>query len=536
MVGGVALVAATAGPAQAEATTDRVAGDDRFATAAELAAQADGDPDRVWLATGSSFADALAAGAAGEPVLLTAGHRLPAVTADALARLSPSSLVVAGGPQVLSDQVAAQAGQAAGAAPQRAAGTNRFGTAAAVTRRTHPDGADTVWLATGGGFADALAAGPVAATGDAPLLLAADQRLPEPTAAALSRLDPDRVVVVGGSSAVSDTVAHAVAETATANVTRLAGNGRFATAAAVADYFEESHGTASTAYLATGTGFADALAAGPAAAADRAPLLLATVDKLPTPTRQALADRGDELVRVVGGPVALSDRVAEYAAHPTQPPGVCDPYDATEAGVIQGHPEDQRPSLDAWTGPWMVDHFRTGWQLAVPYRWRFDVVNEEGHGGVLFYEDSRAEGGDRYAHRYALTVFCGNPFQVGGGRALGYDTAEVAEFGPHRVNGTPDVERTDRPGLVYSAEFHDLGNADPADDRVKRYDYVTVGSDVILLVYEMENAFAREHAGQAGAIADAVTASVGAYGTVGCPPNAGSCRSDRDRTQGGTPP
>ena len=72
--------------------------------------------------------------------------------------------------------------------------------------------------------------------------------------------------------------------------------------------------------------------------------------------------------------------------------------------MIQGHPEGQRPGLDAWTGPWMIDHFRQGWQLAVPLRWRFDVVTETGHGGVLFYEDSQPGAQGAYTHSFRLMV------------------------------------------------------------------------------------------------------------------------------------
>lgn len=535
----VAALAAAPASAESEAATERIAGADRFATAAELARRVDANPQRVWLATGTDFADALAASAAGEPVLLATASRLPDVTADALADLRPDDVVAVGGEQAISAAVLSQAADAADGEADRAGGAHRFATAAQVAARTHPDGAEVVWLATGGSFADALAAAPAAVADEAPLLLTGHAELPDATADELARLDPDQVVVVGGTAAVTDAVKDAAAAAGSADADRVAGANRFSTAVQIAERTDTEHGTGSVSYLATGADFPDALAAGPAAAKDDAPLLLATREILPEETREALLARGDDTVRLVGGTSALSDAVRDHAARPDEPPappGVCDRYDATAGGAIQGHPEGPRLHLDAWSGPWMVDHFRNGWELAVPYRWRFDVVNEEGHGGVLFYEDSQASGGDPYAHRNALTVFCGNPFLVAGGRQLGDDAEEIAEHGPHGPLGEPDVERFDRPGVVYSAEWHELGNADPRDDRVQRYDYVVVGGDVLMLYFEMENHFARDHAGQTGAIADAVAASVDSAGSVGCPSNASQCRDDRDRTQGGTPP
>lgn len=142
-----------------------------------------------------------------------------------------------------------------------------------------------------------------------------------------------------------------------------------------------------------------------------------------------------------------------------------------------------------------------------------------------------------YAHRYSLTVFCGNPFVVAGGRPLDpREPAQIRDHGPHAPRGRPDVERMDTSGALYSAEWRTLGNANPADDVVVRYDYVAVRADVILLVFEARNRFARDVDGRTGHIADAVTASVSPAGHAPCPPKADHCRRDRDRTQGGTPP
>jgi len=89
---------------------ERVAGESRFATAAQVSAAAfrPGVPV-AYLATGADFPDALgggaAAGALGGPVLLTGPDALPAATAAELARLRPARIVVVGGAAAVSDAV-----------------------------------------------------------------------------------------------------------------------------------------------------------------------------------------------------------------------------------------------------------------------------------------------------------------------------------------------------------------------------------------------------------------------------------------------
>lgn len=112
-------------PAVADAITaggwrvERVAGEDRYATAAAVAAVADTDPSHrdVILSTGADFPDALVGGTYGVPVLLTAPGVLPPATEAALAqrRGSVRHLVVVGGPRAVSDAVMARAADLLGA-------------------------------------------------------------------------------------------------------------------------------------------------------------------------------------------------------------------------------------------------------------------------------------------------------------------------------------------------------------------------------------------------------------------------------------
>jgi putative cell wall-binding protein len=114
---------------------------------------------------------------------------------------------------------------------ERLAGPTRYDTAIAVAEVLHPNGASTAVVASGTSYADALTAGVAASALDAPLLLASDASVPTE---ALQANGVDDVVLIGGTAALSDSVAFRIADATGAHVRRLAGLDRFETAAAVA--------------------------------------------------------------------------------------------------------------------------------------------------------------------------------------------------------------------------------------------------------------------------------------------------------------
>ena len=183
--------------------------------------------------------------------------------------------------------------------PIRIAGSNRYATAAAVSRATVATNAPIAYVATGLTFPDALAAGAAAGVQGGPVLLTEQTSLPEATRDELTRLRPQRIVVLGGTSAVSDSVATALDAYTTGTVTRIAGADRYATAAAVsAATFVPG---VAAAFVATGESFPDALSAGPAAIRNRGPVLLTTRGSLPQVVRDELARLQPQRIYLLGG-------------------------------------------------------------------------------------------------------------------------------------------------------------------------------------------------------------------------------------------
>ncbi len=305
------------------AGVDRLAGTNRFSTAADVATET-GYPtglDTVYIASGLDFPDALAgaalAGKNDAPILLVRPDRIPTATDRALSSLRPKRIVVLGGTGAVNSTVKEQLTtySTANTADEvtRLAGTNRFSTAADVATETgYPTGLDTVYIASGLDFPDALAGAALAGKNDAPILLVRPDRIPTATDRALSSLRPKRIVVLGGTGAVNSTVKEQLTTYSTANtadeVTRLAGTNRFSTAADVAT--ETGYPTGlDTVYIASGLDFPDALAGAALAGKNDAPILLVRPDRIPTATDRALSSLRPKRIVVLGGTGAVNSTV-----------------------------------------------------------------------------------------------------------------------------------------------------------------------------------------------------------------------------------
>ena len=295
----------------------RLASEDRYRTAALISATTFArDAPVVYVASGVDFADALsgsaAAGRVGAPILLTQPNGIPAVVLAELERLRPRAIHVLGGPAAVSASVMAQlAGYTTGSVT-RIEGETRYATSAAISAHTYPAGAKTAYLASGELFPDALSVAAYAAGAGAPVLLTRADGLPADVERELRRLAPDRIVVLGGTGAVSAATAQQAGRATNARVDRTEGLDRYSTSAAVTRAATGS--TAPVVYVTSGVNFPDALAGAAAAAKTGAPLLLVSDVRVPGPIAAELIRLRPERIIVLGGPVAVSDAVVGVLA------------------------------------------------------------------------------------------------------------------------------------------------------------------------------------------------------------------------------
>lgn len=203
----------------------------------------------------------------------------------------------------------------------RIAGADRYATAAELARDGWPDGAGTVLLATGENWPDALTSAPLSRKLDAPLLLTAAASLPSETAAAVARLKPTDIVVLGGENAISEQViaaAAAAAGPAPARVRRIGGATRYETAALVAEEVEIPSG--GQVIIVSGELPADAVSISAYAGAHSIPILLARAAELPTETAGFRSGREVEWqsTTIIGGVNAIGDVVAADLPKPSR--------------------------------------------------------------------------------------------------------------------------------------------------------------------------------------------------------------------------
>ncbi len=196
-----------------ELSTERIAGKTRFSTAAAIAERVNENPTDVIFVYGLGYADAVSvssvAALKNAPIIyLTTDGELNADTAAYLAKLKEAGSVknayVIGGTGVISDDMLKKAGDALGVTPTRISGKDRYETGALVNK-TFADvfTSDTVCVATGKNFPDALAGGVFAAQRKSALILTSD-KLTEEQSAFINSKAPMTLNVFGGTGAVSD--------------------------------------------------------------------------------------------------------------------------------------------------------------------------------------------------------------------------------------------------------------------------------------------------------------------------------------------
>ncbi len=198
----------------------------------------------------------------------------------------------------------------------RFAGNNRFDTAAKISSESGMfEKADTVVIANGLVFADALAGVSLAKAYNAPILLTETDSLAAETQAEIKRLGAKKAVILGGTSAVSEKAEAAVKAAGITEVERIAGAARFETAQKVAEALEKQTGKdSSEVFFVIYDNFADALSASTAAAVNGAPILYVSkdgaVDKY---TQQYLSKHKDHITKgyVIGGAKVITDNMKD---------------------------------------------------------------------------------------------------------------------------------------------------------------------------------------------------------------------------------
>lgn len=301
---------------------NRLWGNDRYDTMAAIAREGYAQSDWAVVASGEAFPDALVASSLAGlkrcPIILTSKAGLSAQAAQELSRLETRDAFVIGGGAAVSDDAVSAMGNQLGISSTRVWGSDRQATSVEAFRTLREATEfDTVVIASGQQFPDALSIAPWCYRNVAPILLTGSDKClsGEQIDEVHAQSSIARIVIVGGPNAVSPQVREQLGEDAYEYVT-LAGNDRYETSDLIASWeLGQGMGIAQLS-VASGDKFPDALAGSSLCGLFNSVLVL--VPSNATNTRaldEAVRQKGwsqIECGHVLGGTQAVSEDVYRH--------------------------------------------------------------------------------------------------------------------------------------------------------------------------------------------------------------------------------
>ena len=188
----------------------RLGGQTRYETNIAILSEAGVKAEDLLVCTGDGFADSLSASAAGRPILLVDRAGLSDMQKNYLKDLEIKDVYLIGGTGVVSEYTETQMnvydndGRC-----ERLSGQNRYQTSVAVAKKFFLKNNDVAVLACGFEFPDGLAGGPVAMAIGAPVILV-DKNECKTAAGYVKSAGVDKMIVIGGDGAISETTVNAV--------------------------------------------------------------------------------------------------------------------------------------------------------------------------------------------------------------------------------------------------------------------------------------------------------------------------------------
>lgn len=175
--------------------------------------------------------------------------------------------------------------------------------------------AETVIIAPGANYPDALCAAPLATKYDAPILLAQNIALSNQTnlVNTIKGLSAKKAIIIGGTSVISADFENQV-KALGIQVERIGGKDRFQTSVLIA----ERIGNTGEVAVAYGLGYADALSISSVAAQKGIPILLTNKSQILSPVDSYIKNNNITKTYVIGGTAVIEDSVVKQLKNPVR--------------------------------------------------------------------------------------------------------------------------------------------------------------------------------------------------------------------------
>lgn len=257
-------------------STERIAGLDRVETALKISQKGWNSALTVILCENNDYPDSIAATPfavnLNAPILLTKGDSLDPRVVEELQRLSPEKVILLGGTACLQPAIEAEL-EGLSLKWDRIGGMDRYETSVLLAKELY---SDSMILANGDNFPDALSAATFAGIKEIPIILTSTT-LPDSVIKYYQEASPKHLYVIGGEVVVptKELTKHNF------NIeTRLGGYDRYETNAKVVSFMKDTY-QSNDLFLASGITFPDAVAGTVLASKSNAPLLLTEKEDIP---------------------------------------------------------------------------------------------------------------------------------------------------------------------------------------------------------------------------------------------------------------
>jgi surface protein len=272
------------------------------------------------VASGEDFPDALAsaslAGCYNCPIILTQKNVLSTQAKEELTKLGVKKVYLMGGPSAVSDNVLGTI-EGMGISVERVNGEVRQDTSLAAANRVLQlrGSIDTVIVASGYSFADALSIGPWAYKSKTPILLTAgDGKLTPNELTFIKSNGVKNVIIVGGPKAVSYDVEKQVSGLSVQRLCeKTTGGTRYTTSQVVAEWSINHGMSLDSVYITSGKNFPDALAGSALAGSTGGVIVLADPGQTSCLDWVINNGGGSEGVYILGGESAVPESIYEMA-------------------------------------------------------------------------------------------------------------------------------------------------------------------------------------------------------------------------------
>lgn len=279
----------------------RIYGKDRYETSVKVADELSNSYDKVILASGEKFPDALAGSVltyGKYPILLTSKNRLDHSAREKISKAK--EVYILGGKDVISIDIENNI-KTLEKKVSRISGKDRYETSMKIADFFH---SKDIIIVNGDKFPDSVTSSGIALLNNKSILFVKSNKIPSNVKKYIKGLNPNSITIIGGNKSINYKVEKELTNFSK-KVSRISGKDRYSLSMEVANRFSSFKNI----IVVSGEDFADALVASSISGKLKAPILLVDKDSVKSTTDYIKNNKNIESIKVIGGPNMISEYI-----------------------------------------------------------------------------------------------------------------------------------------------------------------------------------------------------------------------------------